>query len=572
MEQKMKNIDLVKGFKVMLLLISMLFIFFGYEIGNRTFADPDEGRYVEIAREMVVNSDYITPKLNGLKYFEKPALFYWLQAVSIKMFGINEISMRLWVLFFSVIGCLMLFLVGYYCESLEVGIASAGILATTLLYYAISRLIILDMALTIFMSGSLWCFFVAFVKKNSIFSSRKYIVVLMYVLSAMACLTKGLIGIILPGSVAFLWIIFTKNWKEIRKIINIPGVIAFLLIFLPWHIVVCLRNNDFFYSYFIYEHFIRYATTAHGRYQPVWFFLPVLIGGLLPWSGFSLVAIADSIKSAFCKSTAIGDATSENKSENIFLLSWIFGILFFFSLSSSKLIPYILPIFPPIAYLTASALVKENCNGKIFKTGVLINVTLFLVSIGAFFVARHQVDSILKEMDVITLVSVFFFLWILFSIITVLRACSKLKTVYIFPLLLFLSANMLWVINKASCYYQDEKKPSTKQLAKTIKYNRRDGDLVFCYEYYYQDFPVYLESTVGVVGGLGELSVCKDIDAASDRLLTEKQFWGLWKTFPKRIFLLLPRDDYRKIFATIIKITTHKILEFDKYFIVITNK
>jgi hypothetical protein len=215
---------------------------------------------------------------------------------------------------------------------------------------------------------------------------------------------------------------------------------------------------------------------------------------------------------------------------------------------------------------------RENCCGKFFRTGTLINIILFLIFIAAFFMAKGQIDSILKDTDVIILISVFFILLIIISILTICKSYFPSNKAFMFPLILFLSANMLLVINKASPYYQDEKKPSTKYLAQTIKYNRKDGDIIFCYGYYYQDFPVYLDSLVGVVGGLGELCVCKDIHSADDRLLSEDQFWNLFKTSSKRIFVLLTRDDYRKKFANIIKITEHKILDFDKYFIVITNR
>ncbi len=178
-------------------MIIILGIFFSFEMGNRPFASPDEGRYVEIPREMVVTGDYVTPRLDGMKYFEKPPLFYWMQAASIKIAGINETSMRFWIILFAVLGCLSVFYVGVKCYSRNVGVMAAGILATSLIYYCHSRIIILDLVLSVLLCGCLWSFFLAFVKKNQSKIPKKYLIITMYALSALACLTKGLIGAIL---------------------------------------------------------------------------------------------------------------------------------------------------------------------------------------------------------------------------------------------------------------------------------------------------------------------------------------------------------------------------------------
>lgn len=549
-----------------LVFLLILLVFFLNGIGNRPFADPDEGRYVEIPREMVISGDYVTPRLNGLKYFEKPALFYWMQAASIKIFGINEISMRLWTVIFAVLGCLCVFLVGIRCASENVGLISAAILATYLLYYVHSRLIILDLILSVFMCGALWCFYLAFVaniKRNN--SETKYLINGVYGLSAFACLAKGLIGVVLPGFIAFLWILFTNNWKKIKEILYIPGILIFLLIFLPWHIMVCYKNSDFFDFYFIHEHFVRYTTTEHQRFQPFWFFIPIAILGSFPWTGFSLIALKNSIKLACSKITSI------KKSENIFLLSWIFGILGFFSLSNSKLIPYILPIFPPLAYLTGNMIagILDTANDN-FKSSTWITMIIYASLFIVFYFAKHSINDVLQNSDAVEFI--FMFVIMIISSISVL-ICGiyyRLNVAIIIGLYLFLSVNMMWIINKAVPYYQEIKKPSTKRLAKFIKLNKKENDLVFCYRRYYQDFPVYLESIVRVVAFVGELEFGAKAEKNNRVIFLEDEFWKLWRTTEKRIFLLMSRNDYKDVFAT--KNNLHNILDFDKYFIVISNK
>ena len=545
--------------KIFLILTLILVIFFGYEIGNRPFADPDEGRYVEIPREMVVTGDYVTPRLNGLKYFEKPPLIYWLQAATIKTVGIGEYSMRFWIAFFAVLGCLSVYFVGLACKSVTLGLLSTGILATNLLYYAHSRIIILDLAVSVLMSGVLWCFFLAFVRKRE--RPSKKLVVSMYALAALACLTKGLIGIILPGFVGFLWICFTNNWKKVKDIISVPGILIFLVIFLPWHIAVCMRNADFFHFYFVVEHFLRYTTQLHSRYQPAWFFVPIIIAGLLPWTGFSLVALKESAKNIIKKA---------DNDEDIFLLCWILGIFGFFSFSNSKLVPYILPIVPPIAFLTAKMITKINAADRNFKIGAWLNIAIFALAIIAFHFEKGRVADVLGAfsevhilMNVFALVLFVCVVLLLFAIFSQKKQIDNAIIIYV-----FLAMNLMWILNKAAPFYQAVKKPSTKQLAEVVCMNARDEDLVFCHKRYQQDFPVYLGRLVGVTDHAGELDFGNKAEK-NDRLITEKQLFRRWDS-DKRIFLLMTREDYRKFFHE--RSLKHVILDFDRDFVVITNK
>ncbi len=543
-----------KGIRSLFFLIIILGLFFSYEMGNRPFASPDEGRYVEIPREMVVNGDYVTPRLNDLKYFEKPPLFYWLQSAVIKSVGITENSMRFIPVLFAILGCLMLFLVGTKCYSLQVGILSAGILATSLIYYVHSHLIILDLVMTVLLSGCLFSFFLAFAKKNSLQRYRKSLLICAYAFSALACLTKGLIGIVLPTMVCFIWMVFTNNWRILKEIIYIPGILIFLAIFLPWHIIVAHRNDDFLHFYFIVEHFLRYTSTIHNRYQPFWFFIPVIIIGMLPWTGFSLVALKNLLKN--------------KNSESVFFLSWILGIFIFFSLSNSKLIPYILPIIPPFALITASWF--STLDFRDLYLGVIINILLLLSLIASYFFAYNLVCDVVENQE--TKILIYFIMGLLFSIMIVqfLAIFKKISPIFMVILCIFLSGNMLWTINKLAPYYQDVKKPTTCDVAKAIRMNKTKEDLVFCYNQYYQDFPVYLNDTIGVVNFVGELEFGANSEPYRSKLVKENDFWHLWNTTNKRIFLLLSRNNYREIFVK--RTNIHRILSFDKNFIAITNK
>lgn len=546
-----------KGLRGLSFLVIILAVFFSFEMGNRPFASPDEGRYVEIPREMVVTGDYVTPRLDGMKYFEKPPLFYWMQAASIKAVGIDETSMRFWVVLFAILGCLSVFYVGAKCYSLNVGVMSTGILASTLIYYCHSRIIILDLVLSILLCGCLWAFFLAFVKKNQSKIPKKCLIVTMYALSALACLTKGLIGAVLPGFVVFLWILFTNNWKKLKEILYIPGILVFLVIFLPWHVLAAQRNHDFLYYYFVVEHFLRYTTKFHNRYQPVWFFVSIILAGLIPWTGLSLMSLKNLMKKSVAKN-----------SESIFLACWIFGIFGFFSFSHSKLIPYILPIVPPIALATAVFI--EECSEKEFRVGAMINIVLFFAAGIAYYFARSEISDVLQNADARILLNIVIIILISIGTIFLLAIFSKISKKMAVVICIFLSGNMLWTINKLAPYYQDEKKPTTKKVAKYIRANKTKDDLVFIYNYYHQDFPVYLNDTTGIINFVGELEFGSNSEPEKSKLISEEKFWELWNTTKQRIFLVLSRSDYREVFAKRTKI--HNVLVFDENFVAISNK
>lgn len=560
----------------------LIFVSLCKSIGNRPLA-PDEARYVEIAREMIADGDYISPRLNGLKYFEKPPLFYWIESTFIKCFGVDEFYVRLPVVIFAILGILSVYLVSLRryeptgsrsrvvgTDREGIGIFSSWILATSLIYYIHSRLVILDLALSVFLCGSLWCFYMAFVadiERSS--SEKKYLILGMYGLSALACMTKGLIGAVLPGLVAFLWLAITKSWSKLKEILYIPGILLFLAIFLPWHVVMCIRNPEFFDFYFIHEHVIRYTTLEHQRFQPFWYFIPIAILGMFPWTGFSLVALKNSLQNVFSK---------KKQSEDVFFLSWIFGILMFYSFSHSKLIPYILPIFPPIAYLTAKLIcetpemhfpLNPKLTDKNFRQGVWCSAIFFAILLVAFFFAKGSIEAILQNPDMISILHSFGIMFV--ASIAILVICTIYKIYNFAPALFCLSAVfMMLIINSAIPYYQDVKKPSTKAFAELIRMNLNKDDEVFCYKKYCQDLPAYLNRKIKIVDFYGELKFGYDLEPNSGVIVAEEDFWNLWSAKNKRIFLLLTRNDYKSAFAE--KSNLHNILNFDRNFILISNK
>lgn len=323
-----------------LLLLSVLFGFlFCYGLGHAPLIDPDEGRYAEIPREMLERGDLITPTLNYVKYFEKPPLIYWLNAGSMKLLGQNEFAARFPSALAGLLTVLATYIAGRKLMDRKTGLIAAFMLGSTAGFLFQSRIILTDMLLTFCLSAALFCFLLATQSQEK---RRRLFYRIFFVCCGLAVLTKGLIGIVLPAGIIFWYLLLGRRWHILPEIPWFSGISLFLLVTVPWFVLVSLHNPEFPHFFFIREHFQRFTSTIHSRSQPAWFFLPILLLTMLPWSFF----IPGSLKKAWQDRHTTREVT-------LFLLIWPLVIIFFFSLSNSKLIPYILPVFPPLVLLIA---------------------------------------------------------------------------------------------------------------------------------------------------------------------------------------------------------------------------
>ena len=365
----------MKRFALVLAALVLFVYFFG--LGSYALIDPDEGRYAEIAREMLESGDYVTPRLNYVKYFEKPVLHYWMTAISFGVLGQNEFAARLAPVLCALGGIGLTFMLGRQMWGFRSAVYAAAILSTSLLWFAIARLNILDMTVSFFITLSVAGFWMG--TRNASPGDRRYLF-LFYVGMALATLSKGLIGIVLPGGIAFWYILLTRRWKLIARSLYCPGIAVFFLLAVPWFWAVCRVNDDFFHFFFVQEHLLRYMTQIHDRYEPFWYFVPVLIGGLMPWAGllpdmFRMIFFADPQGRLSEKAGITGCAKS------FFLGIWFAVPFVFFSLSSSKLVPYIVPCLPPLALLGGRALTLiADGNGKHGKCFAVLNGILLLLT------------------------------------------------------------------------------------------------------------------------------------------------------------------------------------------------
>jgi 4-amino-4-deoxy-L-arabinose transferase-like glycosyltransferase len=505
-------------------------VFFCFMLGNRALSVPDEGRYVEIPREMVVTGDYLTPRLNGVKYFEKPVLFYWLEAFSIKLFGLNEFTLRLWPALFALFGCLAVHSAGARLFGRRSGLIAAVVLATSLLYYGMSRAIILDMPVSVLLTAALLSFLVGMHEAPG--TRRRLYLWGFYAFSALSVLTKGLIGILIPGMVIGAWIILLGEWRVLKTMYLPSGLALFLLIAAPWHVLVARANPEFFQFYFIQEHFLRYLTKMHSRYHPVWFFIPIIFLGMFPWSAFLVQAVKFNLPGSWKERHEHRDA--------LFLLLWAGLVFLFFSASSSKLPPYILPVFPPLALLIGryldAAWDSRDFSGVRTGYGLFLAVALLLA--GAALAVPYYVPADDARALGLYRYAFAFTLAAGASAAFVLARYRGFRQAFVAAAV----TSVLFLVQVNAAAPRVDKK-SIKNLAMTLKPLLKPGDEVASYREYYQDLPVYLEQRITVVEWGGELDFGRTVEDASGWMMDGPVFWKRWMG-PSAMYVVMKLDTY----------------------------
>ncbi|MDP2793173.1 MAG: glycosyltransferase family 39 protein [Sulfurisoma sp.] len=322
-------------------LVAVLFaaLWFG-TLEYRKLVKPDEGRYGEIPREMVATGDWLTPRLNGIKYFEKPPLQYWATAAAFTAFGEHHWTVRLWPALTGFLGILFTGFVAARLFGAAAGWVAASVLGGSLLYVLLGHVAVLDMSLSVFLASAIFAFVLAQRDGASPKETRHWMWAA-YALLALAVLTKGLVGLVLPAATLVAYTLWQRDWGLWKKLHLVSGLALFFAIAAPWFVAVSLANAEFFDFFFIHEHFQRFLTKVHRRYAPMWYFVPILLVGLMPWT----LALFGGLRHGLKR-----DATQRFQPGR-FLLVWCVVVFGFFSVSSSKLVPYILPLFPALAAL-----------------------------------------------------------------------------------------------------------------------------------------------------------------------------------------------------------------------------
>ena len=361
-----------RGWLWLLCLVCLVIV--SCSLGSSALFEPDEGRNAEKAREILLLGDWVTPHQNFLPTLDKPIFFYWLVAISFKLFGLSEWSARL-PSALAALGCIFLV---YRFARLQWGVRealwSSLILVTSLEFALFARFVIFDMTLTFFIALGLFSFYAATEADN--LRSGKIHSLTMYAAMAIGTLVKGPIASVVPGMVIFFYLFLTRKWFLLRRL-NIPlGIVVYFTIVAPWYWWAEARNPGYLRYFLWEEHILRYVTPHFGR-SKVWYYYFLVLGvGFLPWSFFIPLVARNLWKRTF------NDA-------NLFLALWAILPFAFFSASNAKLPHYILPIYPALAILTGQALVDRirvtatTHSRLVYIPGIFITAFISYLLIGA---------------------------------------------------------------------------------------------------------------------------------------------------------------------------------------------
>ena len=382
-----KQSSMIHPGKILLIALIYGLIWFG-TLNYRHLIPSDEGRYAEMAREMLVTGDWITPRYNGYKYFEKPPLQICASAIAFQAFGFGEWQARLWS---ALTGFLTILIIGFTGSRIfnpRAGWLGALVLASSPMWIISGHFNSLDMALSAFLVSALCALLLAQTSDNK--TVRRNWMWLCWSMMALATLSKGLIGAAIPAMVFIAYSISAWDWKIWSRLHIFSGTILFLAITAPWFFLVAQRNPEFLEFFFIHEHLQRFTKDAHSRTGPIYYFVPLLLVGILPW--------------IFQIPRAFFQAWNERKQEfssGWLLVCWTVVIFAFFSVSKSKLPGYIIPIFPALAMLIGARLDRALGNTNLLSAFWKLQTWGFaaLGCIGFFFISEISVQARPDEVE-----------------------------------------------------------------------------------------------------------------------------------------------------------------------------
>jgi 4-amino-4-deoxy-L-arabinose transferase-like glycosyltransferase len=370
---------------VVFIAIAVLLVWFG-TLDARHLLRPDEGRYAEISREMFVTGDWVTIRYNALKYFEKPPFHMWVTTIAYELFGVGDWQARLCVALSGILGLGMTMLATARWYGCRAGLLAGLVMLAMPMWSVAGHFNSLDMTLSGALACVLACMLLAQHPDTSAGARRAWMVAC-WAAMGVAILTKGLVGIALPGLVLVVYTLVTRDIGLWRRLHLPTGILAMLVVTVPWFWLISTKNPEFPRFFFIHEHWDRYTSTVHARKGSIWYFVPLLLAGMLPWLGL-VPRMWEVVRD---RAGAVRGAGGKPFQPALLSLVWFAAIFVFFSMSGSKLPGYIVPVFPALAILAAVAL--DQISDKSWNRQ--INALLVLAVVG--LIAAPVVATLERE-------------------------------------------------------------------------------------------------------------------------------------------------------------------------------
>jgi 4-amino-4-deoxy-L-arabinose transferase-like glycosyltransferase len=369
---------------LLLIVLGGLSLCYAVNIGYLPLWDPDEPYYIESAREMVESGDLITPYFNYEPRLNKPVFFYWLQVLSGRLFGFNELSARFPSFLAGIALLWLIYKIGSLLYDKKTGLIAMLIGATSFEIYVLSRQSVTDMCLAFFMTLAIYGYV-------SVYKAEKngewY---LFYIGTAFAVITKGPVGLLLPGAVVFSIMLAQRDFSLIKKLHVIKGVIIFIMIASPWYILVLIQQGFKFLRIFLIENnFLRFITPIYKHTGGIWYYIPVLLLGFFPWVIFLILSVHRHLNWMKEKKISLLGKKNPLSFSALLNIAWFAVYFIFFSISGSKLPAYILGLFPALSLFTASglSLSHKKKTSRIFVAFHYVYLGLVVVSL--MFILRY---------------------------------------------------------------------------------------------------------------------------------------------------------------------------------------
>lgn len=502
-----------KRFSIGVILLCAV-LWFGM-LGQRDLFDPDEGRYAGIPAAMVDTGDWLTPRLNDFKYFEKPVLQYWGTAVAFKIFGKSNTSARLWTALLGFSTALFSMLVAFRLYGSRAAIYTFLLSISYLMVVAFGHYLTLDMALSAFLVMGIGSLVVAQSGRGSENQTRNWMLAGWLAL-ALATLTKGLVAIVLPAAAVVVYSLWQRDWGLWKSLHIFKGLLLFLAVTAPWFIMVSLANPEFAEFFFIHEHFDRYTSDVHRREGPIYYFIPFLLLGVCPWVITSLRSLVSPDFKWLADKPGQFDPAR-------FMWAFVVVTFCFFSLGQSKLPGYILPILPVIAVLSGGQIVSRGEVAKDRWVMLLLGLIFF---VGAFAIEQLASNHYPAQQWAS------YRPWIIVSGILYLLSFAVLSIRSLAPLPAFAGAAVLSlmaglsILSGANSLAESR---SSKVISDIITQALPAGVPVFSFQYFPEAAAFYLGRPITIVEYEGEMAMGVRLEPEK-HIKTQDEFLALWQT------------------------------------------